>query len=71
VILKPDSRKVQVAVPDILLAAAHVGADMAQECAPCQGLEQVAQVGAFAFVGDDGAADLQEPPGAENPGTAW
>src|ERR1035437_5394827 len=44
-------------------AAAHVGADVAQERAPCHGLDQVAQVGAFAFVGDDGAADLQEPSG--------
>src|SRR6201989_691682 len=61
---RAEDRPVQVAVPDLLLAAAHVGADVTQECAPCQGLEQVAQVGAFAFVGDDGAADLQEPSGA-------
>src|ERR1019366_4101154 len=60
---RPEDRPVQVASPDLFLAAAHVGADMPEERAPHHGLEQVAQVGAFAFVGGDGAADLQEAAG--------
>src|SRR5579872_376431 len=60
---RAEDRPVQVAVPDLVLAAAHVGADVAQERAPGHGLDQVAHVGAFALVGDDGTADLQEPPG--------
>src|SRR6202042_2328175 len=39
---RAEDRPVQVAVPDLLLAAAHVGADVPQERAPRQGLEQVA-----------------------------
>src|SRR5207237_4793633 len=52
---RAEDRPVQVAVPDLLFAVAHVGADMAQECAPRQRLEQGAQVRAFAFAGADRA----------------
>src|SRR5580704_3838603 len=60
---RAEDRPIQVAAADLVLAAAHVGADMAQERAPGYGLDQVAHIGAFAFIGDDGAADLQEPSG--------
>ena len=46
---------VQVAGVDLVLGAVEVGADVAEERAPDQGLEQVAQVRAFALIGDDGA----------------
>src|ERR1035441_6723959 len=51
---RPEDRPVQVAFPDLFLAAAHVGADMPEERAPHHGLEQVAQIGAFGFVGGAG-----------------
>jgi hypothetical protein len=47
---------------DLDLGGAHVGADVAEKYALRQGLEQVAHV-RTAFVGDDGAADRQEPAG--------
>src|SRR5260370_5813638 len=60
---RAEDRPVRFALRDLVLAAAHVGADVAEERAPCHGLEQVAQVGACAFVGDDGAADFKKPAG--------
>jgi hypothetical protein len=49
---------------NLVLGVAHVGAGVAEEGAPHHGLEQVAHEGAFAVVGDDGAADYQQPAGA-------
>src|ERR1700683_3449897 len=56
---RAENCPVQVAGVDLVLGAVEVGADVAEERAPDQGLEQVAQVGAFALIGDDGAADRE------------
>src|SRR6516162_9627083 len=58
---RPEDRPVQVAGTDLLFGGDEVGVDVPEERAPHDGLDQVVQVRALAFVGDDGAADEQQP----------
>src|SRR5262245_38264113 len=58
---RAEDRPVQAAGVDLLFGGEEVGVGVAEERAPRYGLEQIAQVGAFALVGDDRAADEQEP----------
>jgi DNA-binding response OmpR family regulator len=62
-IVKPFSPRDFTIRVNAVLARIQARALPQSDVAPVPGLEQVAQVGAFAFVGDDGAADLQEPSG--------